>query len=92
MAYMLFAYDNYYPAGGMNDWQATFDSMDEFHNSDVSLDYDNFQIFDTYNGNKSNLSMWRKLEELDDVLPTKYEQEFKKKTLENFVSDFIYEG
>lgn len=90
MPYMLFAYDNYYPGGGMNDHQATFSDLDEFQHHDIYLDYDNFQIFDTYNGNKSTLYMYRKVEEAD---PCSMEEEkiLRQKYLEKFVSEFIEE-
>jgi hypothetical protein len=89
MAYMLFAFDNYYPGGGMNDHVATFTDMEDFYRWKVSADCDRFQIFDTYNGNKSTLDMYRKINQMDDVLTMELEDSLKQKYLEQFVSDFI---
>lgn len=89
MAYMLFTFDNYYPLGGMNDHLATFSSIEDFLTHNVYVDYDNFQLFDTYNGNKSTLNMYRKIEELDDFLSTEEERNLRKKYLKEFVSNFV---
>lgn len=89
MAYMLFAFDNYYPTGGMNDWQATFSDVEDFNRWNTDTYYDKFQIFDTYNGNRSTLNMYQKIQEIDDVLSTEEEDRLRKKYLEEFIRNFI---
>lgn len=44
--YMVFAFDSYYPSGGMNDFRFSFDTEEEFK-EDFNDSYDYYQIFDT---------------------------------------------
>jgi len=47
--FLVFGYDHYYPAGGMEDVQATFETFDEaFDYVENSEDrYNEYEIFDT---------------------------------------------
>lgn len=44
--FLLFAYDQYYPAGGMNDLMGVFDTFDEAHEKAMSITYDWKEIVD----------------------------------------------
>ena len=45
--YWLFAFDGYYPSGGMNDFKFSFNDVEEFEDklSNISK-YDNYQVLD----------------------------------------------
>ena len=51
--YLVFAYDNYYPSGGWNDFRRAFDSLDEARAYAQALydeypkDCDNVQVIDS---------------------------------------------
>jgi len=47
--YILFAFHTFYPSGGMDDFNSSFDTEDEAIAKAKELvdDYDEFQIFDT---------------------------------------------
>lgn len=37
--YQVFAYDQYYPGGGMSDWRAEYDTLEEAQAHEVDYDY-----------------------------------------------------
>jgi hypothetical protein len=43
--YMVFAFDSYYPSGGMQDFQFSFDTKEEFEEN-FNDSYDYYHIFD----------------------------------------------
>lgn len=44
---MVFAFDTYYPSGGMNDFEDEFNNLDEAKDYGYSLsDKDHFHVFD----------------------------------------------
>lgn len=48
--YWIFAFDGYYPSGGMNDYKFSFNTVEEFEEETVSCyttSYQNFQVLDT---------------------------------------------
>lgn len=46
--YWLFAYDGYYPSGGLNDFEFSFNDVLEFEDKLSRINkYDNYQILDT---------------------------------------------
>jgi hypothetical protein len=56
--YLLFAYDRYYPSGGMNDFVGDFDTLDELKiaakNKDVKY-YDYIKYLDTETGEQGTI-------------------------------------
>lgn len=44
--FMLFTYDTYYPAGGMNDFRGSFDDLEEALRHCAGLSQTFFHIFD----------------------------------------------
>ncbi len=44
--YIVFAYDRYYPAGGLNDVKGTFDTYAEAAQFVDGLDYDYIEVVD----------------------------------------------
>lgn len=91
--FMLFAFDGYYPSGGMNDWRATFSDMEDFQRWGVSTEYDHYQIFDTRNGNKSSMRLYQKIQEIEAIEPIGWdeEEELRRKLVNEFVKNFIEE-
>ena len=45
--YMLFGFDTYYPAGGMNDFLYDFDTIEEFKKYFITGRCDSYNVFDT---------------------------------------------
>jgi hypothetical protein len=44
--YLLFGFNDYYPAGGMEDLKIKFNTIEEFENKFEFTDYDNWQLVD----------------------------------------------
>lgn len=45
--YWLFAFDDFYPTGGMNDFKFSFNKIDEFEDKLSMINkYDNYQVLD----------------------------------------------
>jgi hypothetical protein len=45
--YLLFAFDNYYPSGGMEDLKIKFNTYEEFENNFRFYHHDTFQLVNT---------------------------------------------
>ena len=55
--YFIFAYDTFYPEGGMNDYQASFDSLEDAKEYTKTLTgYDYIEIWDM-----------EKMEEIEEI-------------------------
>jgi len=48
--YLVFAYDNYYPAGGWGDFMGSFDTIEEAITKLEKHYYDNCDVIDTTTG------------------------------------------
>lgn len=55
--YALFAYDGYYPSGGMNDMKLLFNEKQEVLDKVKHIRYDFYELFDLENYNISKLEM-----------------------------------
>lgn len=44
--YAVFAYDDYYPSGGMNDFCGTYDTVEEASDCGQSTGWDNWEVVD----------------------------------------------
>lgn len=91
MKYMLFAYNNYYPLGGLRDLQARFTDVEDFKSmGSVDSNYDVYQIINPANGSNQVLHLSNEIEELD--LDWDKEEEVRCEYINKFVENFIVNG
>lgn len=50
MKYLVFAYDNYYPSGGWNDFRGVFDTLEEAQALKTKLNFYDYHYIVTYDG------------------------------------------
>jgi hypothetical protein len=86
MAYMVFAFDNYYPKGGMNDLKASFTDLNDLATKKpIPSDYLIYQILNTESGRLRETST----RDLFDDLGWDEEVKARATYIENFIKTFI---
>lgn len=64
--YMIFAYDRYYPSGGLNDLLTTFESIEDIDFEELDVDFGYFQLFDTVTFKEIGIDVGKELMKIEE--------------------------